>query len=464
MSENTFDIIVIGSGPGGYVAAIRAAQLGLKTAIIEKDKNMGGTCLNVGCIPSKALLHSTELYHTIAEKAASNGIKVKGLEADIDALMKKKDGVVNQLRGGIKALMKANKITTFHGHGKLTASNEVEVDGQKLKSNHIIIATGSQVVELPFLKFDGKTVVSSNEAIAFESVPKKMVIVGAGAIGLELGSVWNRLGSNVTVVELFPRVAITFDHEISKMAERLLSKQGIKFELDAKVTGAKKKGKSMVLTAEKGGKELEFEADKIIVCVGRKPYTDGLGLENVGVEMDKGRIKTDAHLRTNVAGIYAIGDVTDGPMLAHKAEEEGVALAEMIAGKAGHVNYAIIPNVIYTEPELASVGISEQEATEKGIAVKTGKFHFAANGRALASDAADGMVKVIADATTDKLLGVQIIGSHASELIAPAVAHMEYGGSAEDMARTIGAHPTMAEALKEAAMSVEKWSIHSIKQ
>lgn len=461
--DSTFDIIIIGSGPGGYVASIRAAQLGFKVAIIEKHSHLGGTCLNVGCIPSKALLYSTELYHTISHKAAVNGIIVKGLSPDVPALMTKKNQVVDQLRGGIKALLKANKIESIHGSGKIISPTQVEVDGKVLNTKNIIIATGSQVVELPFLKFDGKTVVSSDHAIAFDSIPEKIVIVGAGAIGLELGSVWSRLGSDVTIVELLPRVAITFDHEISKMAERIFKKQGMKFELDAKVTGIKTKGKSTILTAEKAGKELEFPADKIIVCVGRKPFTEGLGLENVGVERDKlGRIITDDHFKTNIPGIFAIGDVTDGPMLAHKAEEEGVALAEMLAGKAGHVNYDVIPNVIYTDPELASVGISEQEAKDRNIPVKIGKFPFAANGRALASDAGEGMVKVIADAKTDKLLGVQIIGRHASELIAPAVAHMEYGGSAEDMARTVAAHPTLAETLKEAALAVEGRAIHAI--
>lgn len=463
MAENTFDVIVIGSGPGGYVASIRAAQLGLKTAIIEKHSQLGGTCLNVGCIPSKALLYSTEIYHTIAHQSAANGIKVKGLEVDIPTMMAKKNQVVDQLRAGIKALMKANKITVFSGIGKIISPTQVEVGTQTLTSNNIIIATGSQSVELPFLKFDGETVVSSDNAIAFESVPKKIVIVGAGAIGLELGSVWNRLGSDVTIVELLPRIAITFDHEISKLAERIFKKQGIKFELDAKVTGMKKSGKNTILTAEKEGKPLEFPADKIIVCVGRKPYTEGLGLETVGIERDKqGRIITDKNFKTNIPGIFAIGDATNGPMLAHKAEEEGVALAEILAGKAGHVNYDVIPNVIYTNPELASVGISEQEAKERNIAVKTGKFPFAANGRALASDAGEGFVKVITDAKTDKLLGVQIIGHHASELIAPAVAHMEYGGSAEDMARTVAAHPTLAETLKEAALACEGRAIHAV--
>jgi dihydrolipoamide dehydrogenase len=463
MAENSFDVVVIGSGPGGYVAAIRAAQLGMKTAIVEKDKHMGGTCLNVGCIPSKSLLHSTELYHFMEHDASKHGIEAKSLKADIAALMKKKDGVVTQLRGGIKALMKANKIEVFQGHGELKSATEIEVSGKVLSAKNIILATGSSIIELPFMKFDGQTIVSSDDAIAFDSVPKNIVVVGAGAIGLELGSVWNRLGADVTIVELLPRIAITFDHEISKMAQRIFTKQGLKFELDTKVTGVKKKGKGHVLTAEKGGKEVEFPADKIIVCVGRKPYADKLGLDNAGLSLDeKGRIPTNGHCQTSVPNIYAIGDVTDGPMLAHKAEEEGVAVAEILAGQAGHVPYDKIPNVIYTAPELASVGISEQEAKEQGIAAKTGKFSFAANGRALANDATDGFVKVIACAKTDKLLGVQILGHNSSELISAAVTHMEYGGSAEDMARTITAHPTMAEALKEAAMSVDKWSIHSM--
>lgn len=462
MAEKSFDVVVIGSGPGGYVCAIRAAQLGLKVAIVEKDKNLGGTCLNVGCIPSKSLLHSTEIYEFLAKKGASHGIAFKDLNPDIAALMKKKDTVVNQLRGGIKALMKARKIEVFEGIGKILSKTEVDAGGTKLTTKNIVIATGSQVIELPFLKFDGKKVVSSDHAVSFDSVPKKIVIVGAGAIGLELGSVWHRLGSDVTIVELLPRVAITFDHEISKSAERILKKQGIKFELDTKVTGMKTNSKEVILTAEKDGKQLEFPADKIIVCVGRKTYTQGLGLENIGLKLDeKGRVPTN-HSKTSIAGIYAIGDVTNGPMLAHKAEEEGVAAAEMIAGKAGHVNYAVIPNVVYTHPEIASVGISEQEAQEKKISVKTGKFNLAANGRALAADDADGMVKVIADAKTDKLLGVQVIGHNASEVIGIAVAHMEYGGSAEDLARTVAAHPTVSETLREAAMASEGWSIHSL--
>lgn len=463
MSEKNFDLVVIGAGPGGYVAAIRASQLGLKTAIVEKDKHLGGTCLNVGCIPSKSLLHSTEMFDFLVREGAGHGIQAKNMTVDIQTLMQKKDSVVNKLRGGVKALMKANKIDVFEGAAKMVSAKEVEVNGTRLKAQSIVIATGSQAVELPFMKFDGKTIVSSDQAIAFDQVPKKMVVVGAGAIGLELGSVWHRLGADVTIVELLPRVAITFDHEISKMAERLFKKQGMQFELETKVTGIKKKGNTVILTAQKQEKELEFPAEKIVVCVGRKPYTKGLGLEDIGIKVDQqGRIITDKHLQTSVEGVYAIGDVVAGPMLAHKAEEEGVAVAEHIAGKPAHVDYDHVPNVIYTHPELASVGLSEDQAKEKNIPFKVGKFSFASNGRALANDTTDGFAKVIACEKTDKLLGVQIIGHNASELIASAVTHIVYGGSAEDMARTITAHPTMAEALKEAAMSVDKWSLHSI--
>jgi len=464
--ENNFDLIVIGSGPGGYVAAIRGAQLGLKTAIIEKDANLGGTCLNVGCIPSKALLHSTEMYHFAGHGATAHGIDLTNLSISIEKLMEKKNKTVEQLRNGVKQLMKANKIKVFNGLGSLAGDQKVRVRSTGTESNlvsqHIIIATGSSSIELPFLKFDGETVVSSDQAIAFKKVPAKLAVVGAGAIGLELGSVWARLGAEVNVIEFLPAIAPTFDKDVSKMAERLFKKQGLNFHLDTKVTGLKKVNASSILTAEKGGKEIEFEADKVLVAVGRKPHTDGLGLDTVGIETDdKGRIPVDAHYKTKASGIYAIGDVIAGPMLAHKAEEEGVACVERIAGQAGHVNYDVIPNVIYTEPEIASVGLTEAAAKEQGIAVTSGKFNFAGNGRAIASDATDGFVKVTACSKTDKLLGVQIIAKSASELIASAVTHMEYGGSAEDLARTVHAHPTLSEAMKEAAMAVAGNSIHS---
>ncbi len=464
-NNNSFDLVVIGSGPGGYVAAIRGAQLGLKTALIEKDPTLGGTCLNVGCIPSKALLHSTEIYNFIDKKGAKHGITAKSLAPDVAALMKHKDETVSKLCKGIEFLVSKGKIEIFKGHGQIASKNSVEVNNGKksitIDAKNIIIATGSSVVELPFMPFDGKTIISSDHGIALKEVPKKLVVVGAGAIGLELGSVWQRLGSDVTVVELLPNIAPTFDTDISKLAEKIFKKQGMKFELGTKVTGVKKEKGKTFLTAEVYGKNLEFEADKILVSVGRKPYADKLGLDNVGIKSERGRILVDSHQRTNVPNIYAIGDVTPGPMLAHKAEEEGVAAAEIIAGKAGHVNYDVIPNVVYTNPEIASVGLSEQAAKEKGIQVNVGKFNMAGNGRALASDAAEGMTKVIACAKTDKVLGVQMLGHAVSEIIAAAVTHMEYGGSAEDIARTIHAHPTISETLKEAAMAVDKRAIHA---
>jgi dihydrolipoamide dehydrogenase len=466
MSENNFDLIVIGSGPGGYVAAIRGAQLGLKTAIIEKDPHLGGTCLNVGCIPSKALLHSTEMYHFARHGADAHGIDLSNLSINIEKLMAKKSKTVDQLRGGVAQLMKANKIKVFKGLGMLAGGSKVRIKGASdetvLAGKHIILATGSSSVELPFLKFDGETVVSSDQAIAFEKVPKKLVVVGAGAIGLELGSVWARLGADVEVIEFLPTIAPTFDKDVSKMAERLFKKQGLKFNLKTKVTGLKKEKGSIFLTAEKDGEEVEFEADKVLVAVGRKPYTAQLGLETVGIETDdKGRIPVDAHFKTSAEGIYAIGDVIPGPMLAHKAEEEGVACVERIAGQAGHVNYDVIPNVIYTEPEIASVGMTEAAAKEAGIEFKSGKFNFAGNGRAIATDATDGFVKVTACAKTDRIIGVQVIAKSGSELIASAVTHMEYGGSAEDLGRTIHAHPTLSEAMKEAGLAVGGNAIHS---
>ncbi len=465
---NKFDIAVIGSGPGGYVAAIKAAQLGFKTALIEKSKNLGGTCLNVGCIPSKALLHSTEMFHFAAHSAEAHGIELANLSINIEKLMAKKDQVVSQLNGGVAQLMKANKITVFYGLGTLKAQGRIEVTGSKgedtVSAQHIIIATGSASVELPFLPFDGETVVSSTEAIAFDAVPQKMVVVGAGAIGLELGSVWSRLGAQVDVIEFLPVIAPTFDKDVSKLAERVFKQQGMNFHLSTKVTGIKKEGGKNILTAEnKKGEAIEFECDKVLVSVGRKPYTERLRLEALGIQTDdKGRIPVDRHFKTAADGIYAIGDVIAGPMLAHKAEEEAVACVERIAGQAGHVNYDVIPNVIYTEPEISSVGITEAEAKEQGREVKVGKFNFMANGRAIAMDGTAGFAKVIADKQTDRILGVQIIGKGSSEMIASAVAHMEYGGSAEDLGRTIHAHPTMSEAVKEAALAVDGNAIHSV--
>ncbi|OIR08190.1 dihydrolipoyl dehydrogenase [mine drainage metagenome] len=466
----TYDLIVIGAGPGGYVCAFRAAQLGLKVALVEKRPALGGTCLNVGCIPTKALLHTTEHLVFARDHAAAHGIKLGSVEVDLAALLKRKDAVVAKLTGGVAQLAKARKVAVFTGTASFLTPTSIEiVDPAKtelkttLSATNIVIATGSVPVELPFLKFDGKTVVSSDHAIAFDSVPKKLAVVGGGAIGLELGSVWARLGSQVTVVEFLPKIAANYDDDVVRAFTRLLEKQGLKIETGAKVTGLKKNGAYSVLTAERDGKPIEVEADKILVAVGRRPCTEGLGLEKVGVALDeKKRIAVDRQLRTNVPGVWAIGDVVAGPMLAHKAEEDGVAVAEWIAGKAGHINWDLVPGIIYTDPEVAGVGLGEDAAKAKGLAVRTGKFNFAANGRAIAADTVDGFAKIIADAKTDRILGAQILGHGAGELIAEVVSHMEYGGSAEDLARTIHAHPTMSEAVKEAALAVSKSAIHSL--
>ncbi|MCC5834558.1 MAG: dihydrolipoyl dehydrogenase [Opitutales bacterium] len=464
MSESTFDIAIIGSGPGGYVCAIRAAQLGLKVALIEKDPYLGGTCLNVGCIPSKALLHSTELYHAI-EHGEAHGIETGQLKMDIERLMKRKTQVVEQLRKGVEALISKRKVEHIQGWASFKDAQTVSVKGDKnseVKAKNYVIATGSVPVELPFLKFDGKQIVSSDHAIAFDSIPKSMLVVGAGAIGLELSSVWARLGTQVTVVEFLPNIAAGSDDDISKLAERIFKKQGIKFSTATKVTSAEQKEDEVILKAERKGKELSFSAEKVLVAVGRKPFTDKLALDKAGVETDdKGRIKVKK-LKTSADNIWAIGDVIEGPMLAHKAEEDGVAVAEMIAGKPGHVDYSKVPGVIYTHPEVASVGLTEKAAKNQGIEVKVGQFNLRANGRAIAQDATDGVAKIIADAKTDRILGAAIIAAGASEMIASIVAHMEYGGSAEDIARTIHAHPTISESIKEAAMDVSKSAIHAL--
>jgi dihydrolipoamide dehydrogenase len=463
MPSETFDLVVIGAGPGGYVCAFRAQQLGLKVALVEKRTTLGGTCLNVGCIPSKALLHSSEQYAWAKHHAAESGIKLGSVEADLPTILKRKDAVVTKLVGGVGLLAKARKIPTFTGTASFTSPTEIEVKGDKettkLTAKHFVIATGSAPVELPFMKFDGKAVVSSDHAIAFEEVPKKLVVVGGGAIGLELGSVWSRLGSDVTVVEFLPKIVAGFDDDIVRSFTRSLQKQGIKIEVGAKVTSFAKG----MLTAERGTEKLSFPADRVLVAVGRRPYTDGLGLDLAGVQLDdKKRIKVDDHLRTSAKNIWAVGDVVAGPMLAHKAEEDGVAVAEWIAGKAGHVNWDLVPAIVYTEPEVASIGLGEDAAKAAGRAINVGKFNFAANGRAIAMDATDGFVKIIADAKTDKILGAQIVGYGAGEMIGEVVTHMEYGGSAEDLGRTIHAHPTVSESLKEAAMAVSKSAIHAL--
>jgi dihydrolipoamide dehydrogenase len=465
MSSENFDVIVIGAGPGGYVCAFRAAQLGLKVALVDKRPALGGTCLNVGCIPSKALLHSSEHYVFAREHAAAHGIKLESVGLDLARMLKRKDEVVAKNTGGLALLAKARKVAVVTGTAAFVSPTGIEVVGdaatppRSLTAKHFVIATGSAPVELPFLKFDGRTVVSSDHAIAFPEVPKKLVVVGGGVIGVELGSVWARLGAEVTVVEFLPKIIATYDDDVVRQFTRLMQKQGLKIEVNAKVTGYAQG----VLTAERDDQKLEFAADKILVAVGRRPYTDGLGLEKAGVQLDdRKRVKVDGHLRTSVKNIWAIGDVIAGPMLAHKAEEDGAAVAEWIAGKAGHINWDLVPGIVYTHPEVASVGLGEDDAKKRGLAVNVGKFNFAANGRAIAADAAEGFVKIIADAKTDRILGAQILGPNAGELISEVVTHMEYGGSAEDLGRTIHAHPTLSEAVKEAGLAVGKAAIHSL--
>jgi len=461
-----FDVVIIGSGPGGYVAAIRAGQLGLKTAIIEKDKELGGTCLNVGCIPSKALLTSSDHFVFAKKEADKHGIVIENAHVDLNKMQQRKDKVVKTLTGGVRALMKTNKVTTFEGLGTITAPGKVSVkssDGktQEIETKNIIIATGSAAIELPFAKFDSKTIVSSTEALTFTEPPPKFLVIGAGAIGLELGSVWARLGSEVTMLEFLPRIAVGFDLELSNLLQRSLTAQGITFHLETKVSAIKIDNGRVTATATKGNEELKFQADKVLVSVGRRPFSEGLGAEKVGVEFDdKKRIKVDEHFKTKVDGIYAIGDVIAGPMLAHKAEDEGIACVERIAGKDGHINYDAIAGIIYTNPELAGVGLTEDQAKDKGIDYRVGRFPFRANARAIANDELDGIVKFVADAKTDRILGAHILQHAASELIAEAVSVIEFGGSSEDLARTCHSHPTLSEAVKEAAMNVEKRALH----
>ncbi|MEQ8655875.1 MAG: dihydrolipoyl dehydrogenase [Hyphomicrobiales bacterium] len=468
---DAYDLIVIGTGPGGYVCAIRAAQLGMKVAVVEKRPAHGGTCLNIGCIPSKALLHASEVFEEAGHTFETLGIKVNKPKLELANMMGFKDDVVKDNVTGVAYLFKKNKITDYIGTGAITAPGKVTVmaeDGKTidLEAKHIVIATGSDSASIPgiAIDIDEKTVVSSTGALELDKVPGHMVVVGGGVIGLELGSVWRRLGAKVTVVEFLDHILGAMDLDTSKQFLRILKKQGMEFMLSSKVTAVEKKGRKHLVTVEHAGGEADaetLEADVVLVSTGRVPYTKGLGLEEVGVALDdRGRVVTDGHFKTNVDGIYAIGDVIDGPMLAHKAEDEGVALAELIAGKAGHVNYDVIPSVVYTEPEVASVGKTEEELKAAGIDYKSGKFPFSANGRARAMNATDGFAKVLADAKSDKVLGVHIVGKGAGDLIHEAAVLMEFGGSSEDMARTCHAHPTMSEAVKEAAMAVEKRQIH----
>ena len=463
----TYDLTVIGTGPGGYVCAIRAAQLGLKVAVVEKDKTFGGTCLNVGCIPSKALLHASELFEEAAHQFATMGIKVSQPSLDLPAMMKFKDEGVAGNVNGVAFLLKKNKIDAFIGRGKIVAPGKVEVTGadgktQTVETKNIVIATGSDVARLKGVEIDETRIVSSTGALALAKVPAKLLVVGAGVIGLELGSVWRRLGSQVTVVEFLDRILPGMDAEVGKQFQRILGKQGMTFKLSSKVTGIDTSGATLKASVEPaaGGATETIEADVALIAIGRVPYTEGLGLDYVGVKMERGRVIIDADFKTNVAGIYAIGDVVAGPMLAHKAEDEGIAAAEIIAGKAGHVNYDAIPNVIYTYPEVASVGKTEEELKAAGVAYNTGKFPFTANGRAKVNHTTDGFVKILADAKTDRVLGVHIVGADAGTMISEATVAMEFGGSAEDIARTCHPHPTLSEAVKEAALAVDKRAIH----
>ena len=467
MANPTYDLTVIGSGPGGYVCAIRAAQLGLKVAVVEKRETHGGTCLNVGCIPSKALLHASECYAEAANGFADMGINVKP-SFDLKKMMAFKTDGVKGNTDGVEYLLKKNKIDAIHGTASITAPGEIAVTpakgkAQTLSAKSIVIATGSDVAQIPGIEIDEKRVVSSTGALELAQVPKKLVVVGAGYIGLELGSVWRRLGAEVEVIEFLDRITPGMDGEVAKQFQRILKKQGMSFKLGHKVSGVETSAKGCKVTIEPsaGGDSETIACDVVLVSIGRVAYTAGLGLEELGVQLDnRGRVITDDHYKTNVDGIYAIGDVIAGPMLAHKAEDEGVALAEILAGQAGHVNYGVIPGVVYTFPEVATVGKTEEELKEEGRAYRVGKFPFTANGRAKVNHTTDGFVKILADERTDRVLGVHIIGADAGNMIAEAAVAMEMGASAEDIARTCHAHPTLTEAVKEAALAVDKRALH----
>jgi dihydrolipoamide dehydrogenase len=463
----TYDLVVIGSGPGGYVCAIRAAQLGMKVAVVEKMKTLGGTCLNIGCIPSKALLYASEMFDEAAHGLGALGVVVAPPKLDLPGMMKHKDVTVAANVNGVAYLFKKNKIDWVSGEGRIAAAGRVTVKGAEgkestLETKAIVIATGSDVARLPGVQIDEKTIVSSTGALSLAAPPKKLIVVGAGVIGLELGSVWRRLGSEVVVVEFLDHVLTGMDGEVSKFMQRTLEKQCFAFHLGHKLAKVEATGAGVKATIEPaaGGEAKTLEADVVLVSVGRRPFTEGLGLEALGVKTERGQVVVDAHFATNVSGIYAIGDVIRGPMLAHKAEEEGVAVAELLAGQAGHVNYGVIPNVVYTSPEVASVGKSEEELKAEGVAYAVGKFPFTANGRARAMRHTDGFVKILADAATDRVLGGHIVGFGAGEMIHEIAVLMEFGGSSEDLARTCHAHPTMSEAVKEAAMAVAKRAIH----
>jgi dihydrolipoamide dehydrogenase len=463
----TYDVVVIGSGPGGYVCAIRTAQLGMKVAVVEMRKTLGGTCLNIGCIPSKALLYASEMFEEAAHGLGPLGVVVATPKLDLAVMMKHKDDTVAANVNGVAFLFKKNKIDWVVGEGRIAAPGKVVVKGEDgnektLETKTIVIATGSDVARLPGVEIDEKTIVSSTGALTLRKAPKRMIVVGAGVIGLELGSVWRRLGAEVTVVEFLDRILTGMDSEVARQFQRMLEKQGFAFHLGHKMTKVDKGGGFLTATIEPvaGGEAKTIDADVVLVAIGRRPFTENLGLQALGVATDRGQVVVDAHFATNVRGVYAIGDVIRGPMLAHKAEDEGVAVAEILAGQAGHVNYDVIPSVVYTTPEIAAVGKTEDELKAEGVAYKVGKFPFTANARARAMRHTDGFVKILADAATDRVLGAHIVGFSAGEMIHEAAVLIEFGGSSEDLARTCHAHPTMSEAVKEAAMAVEKRAIH----
>jgi dihydrolipoamide dehydrogenase len=468
MSETSYDLVVIGGGPGGYVAAIRAAQLGMKTACVEKRGSLGGTCLNVGCIPSKALLQSSEKYAEAKGHLAAHGVKLGKVELDLATMLGRKNKVVDELTKGIEFLFKKNKIDYLKGAGSIPKAGQVAVslsDGgsELVEAKNILIATGSETTPLPGVEIDEKQIVSSTGALDLAKVPKRLVVIGAGVIGLELGSVWSRLGAEVTVIEFLDRILPGMDSEIAKQTQRVLAKQGLAFKLGRKVTAAKQTKASVTLTHEpaKGGEAEDIKAEKVLVSIGRRPFTEGLGLAALGVAVDnRGVIQVDGRFQTSVPGVYAIGDCVPGPMLAHKAEEDGIVCVEMIAGQSGHVDYNLVPGVVYTWPEVAAVGQTEDELKAAGVAYRVGKFPFTANSRARANGETDGLVKILADAESDRVLGVHILGPLAGDLISEAVIAMEFGASAEDIARTCHAHPQMGEAVKEAALAVDKRAIH----
>lgn len=463
MAEKSYDVIVIGAGPGGYVAAIRCAQLGLKTACVEKRDTLGGTCLNVGCIPSKALLHASEQYHQAKDGVKDLGINVSGVKLDLKGMMAHKDAVINDNTKGIEFLFKKNKVEWIKGAGSIPEAGKVKVGKETYEAESIIIATGSDSVDLPGITVDEKKIVSSTGALEFTKVPKKMAVIGGGVIGLEMASVWNRLGSDVTIIEFMDQILPGMDGEIRKETAKIMGKQGLTFMTSSKVTSATagKSGVDITIEPAAGGKAEKMKVDALLVAVGRKPHVEGLGLDKLGMELtERGQIKVDEFYETSIEGVYAIGDVIEGPMLAHKAEDEGIVLAEMLAGQSGHIDYNCIPGVVYTHPEVASVGKTEEELKEAGVKYKSGKFPFMANGRARAMNNTDGFVKILADASNDRVLGAHIVGPEAGTLISEIVTVMEFDGTAEDIARVCHAHPTLEEVVKEAALAVHKRPIH----